>query len=300
MKYIILYCSLFVSLIFSPHGRSFTCKVTDTGKIITSGSANVKVMMAPTIGVNENLVVDLSSSIVCKNDSRNGSIVDYVNLDSGTTFGGALNAFDGSVYWAGNFYTLPMTSNSSVYAITQTSYQGLPLRMYLKATGAAGGVAIHSGELIAQLNMHKVASDGNPRDFIWYIYANNDVVVPTGGCDVSARNVTVTLPDYPGTVDIPLTVHCAQTQKLSFYITGKTAGNSNTVFVNQSSNSPAGGVGIELMSKGNVLQTNANMPLGNVGTNPVSLGLMATYGLTGDSVTAGNVQSVINVTFLYE
>ena len=34
--------------------------------------------------------------------------------------------------------------------------------------------------------------------FVWNIYANNDVVVPTGGCDVSAHDVTVTLPDYPG------------------------------------------------------------------------------------------------------
>ena len=79
-----------------------------------------------------------------------------------------------------------MNSNSSVYIITHTDYRGLPLRMYLTATGAAGGVVINSGELIARLNMHKVASDGNPRDFTWNIYANNNVVVPTGGCDVSA------------------------------------------------------------------------------------------------------------------
>lgn len=148
---------------------AFTCKVADTGQTMTSGAANVYVNLTPSIGVGQNLVVDLSSSIVCKNDSSGGSIIDYINLTSGSAFGGALEAFTGSIYWAGNTYPLPMNSNSSVYIITHTDYRGLPLRMYLTATGAAGGVVINSGELIARLNMHKVASDGNPRDFTEYL-----------------------------------------------------------------------------------------------------------------------------------
>ncbi|MCQ4856862.1 hypothetical protein NE471_28625, partial [Escherichia coli] len=64
------------------------------------------------------------------------------------------------------------------------------------------------------------------------IYANNDVVVPTGGCDVSARDVTVTLPDYPGSVTIPLTVYCAKSQNLGYYLSGTTADAGNSIFTN--------------------------------------------------------------------
>lgn len=300
MKKIIALFTALLLMGWSLDVAAFTCKVADTGQTMTSGAANVYVNLTPSIGVGQNLVVDLSSSIVCKNDSSGGSIIDYINLTSGSAFGGALEAFTGSIYWAGNTYPLPMNSNSSVYIITHTDYRGLPLRMYLTATGAAGGVVINSGELIARLNMHKVASDGNPRDFTWNIYANNNVVVPTGGCDVSARDVTVTLPDYPGTMAVPVTVHCAQNQSLAYYLTGTTADSANSIFRNTASASPAQGIGVQLTRNGTVVPANSNVSLGTVGTSPVNLGLTATYARTSGQVTAGNVQSIIGVTFVYQ
>ncbi|HFR1153832.1 TPA: hypothetical protein ACHURF_003721, partial [Shigella flexneri] len=39
---------------------------------------------------------------------------------------------------------------------------------------------------------------------------------------------------------------------------------------------------------------------GSVGTSAVSLGLTANYARTGGQVTAGNVQSIIGVTFVYQ
>ncbi|MDP1211671.1 fimbrial protein, partial [Klebsiella pneumoniae] len=77
--------------------------------------------------------------------------------------------------------------------------------------------------------------------FIWNIYANNDVVVPTGACDVSARDVTVTLPDHPGSMAVPLTVHCAQSQQLGYDLSGTTADSANAIFTNPASASPAQG-----------------------------------------------------------
>ncbi|AEG95423.1 MULTISPECIES: fimbrial protein [Klebsiella] len=300
MKKIIALFTALLLMGWSLDVAAFTCKVADTGQTMTSGAANVYVNLTPSIGVGQNLVVDLSSSIVCKNDSSGGSIIDYINLTSGSAFGGALEAFTGSIYWAGNTYPLPMNSNSSVYIITHTDYRGLPLRMYLTATGAAGGVVINSGELIARLNMHKVASDGNPRDFTWNIYANNNVVVPTGGCDVSARDVTVTLPDYPGSMAVPVTVHCAQNQNLAYYLTGTTADSANSIFRNTASASPAQGIGVQLTRNGTAVPANSNVSLGTVGTSPVNLGLTATYARTSGQVTAGNVQSIIGVTFVYQ
>lgn len=300
MKKIIALFTALLLMGWSLDVAAFTCKVADTGQTMTSGAANVYVNLTPSIGVGQNLVVDLSSSIVCKNDSSGGSIIDYINLTSGSAFGGALEAFTGSIYWAGNTYPLPMNSNSSVNIITHTDYRGLPLRMYLTATGAAGGVVINSGELIARLNMHKVASDGNPRDFTWNIYANNNVVVPTGGCDVSARDVTVTLPDYPGSMAVPVTVHCAQNQNLAYYLTGTTADSANSIFRNTASASPAQGIGVQLTRNGTAVPANSNVSLGTVGTSPVNLGLTATYARTSGQVTAGNVQSIIGVTFVYQ
>ncbi|SQA97216.1 Uncharacterised protein [Cedecea neteri] len=40
--------------------------------------------------------------------------------------------------------------------------------------------------------------------------------------------------------------------------------------------------------------------LGTVGSTPVDLGLTATYARTTGQVTAGNVQSIIGVTFVYQ
>ncbi|HDV1638990.1 TPA: fimbria/pilus outer membrane usher protein, partial [Escherichia coli] len=48
------------------------------------------------------------------------------------------------------------------------------------------------------------------------------------------------------------------------------------------------------------LKTGENVSLGTVNKSKVPLGLSATYGQTGNKVSAGTVQSVIGVTFIYE
>ena len=300
-KIIVLFTSLLL-MGWSLDAAAFSCQVPDTGQTMDSGSANIYVNLAPSIGVGQNLVVDLSSSIFCRNDdgSESNQLIDYINLTNGTAFGGALAAFTGSIYWNTNSYPLPLNSSSSKYIVTENTYLGLPLRMYLTATGTAGGVVINAGELIARLNMHKVASNGNPKDFTWNIYANNNVVIPTGGCDVSTRDVTVTLPDYPGTMAVPVTIHCAQNQNIAYYLTGTTADRSNSIFRNTASASPAQGIGVQITRNGTVVPANRNVSLGKVGTSPVNLGLTATYARTSDPITAGNVQSIIGVTFVYE
>ncbi|WLP14635.1 fimbrial protein [Klebsiella michiganensis] len=300
-KVIVLFTSLLL-MGWSLDAAAFSCQAPDTGQKMDSGSANIYVNLAPSIGVGQNLVVDLSSSIICRNDdgSESNQLIDYINLTNGTAFGGALAAFTGSIYWNTNSYPLPLNSSSSKYIVTDNNYLGLPLRMYLTATGTAGGVVINAGELIARLNMHKVASNGNPKDFTWNIYANNNVVIPTGGCDVSTRDVTVTLPDYPGTMAVPVTIHCAQNQNIAYYLTGTTADRSNSIFRNTASASPAQGIGVQITRNGTVVPANRNVSLGKVGTSSVNLGLTATYARTSDPITAGNVQSIIGVTFVYE
>ncbi|VFS75137.1 fimbrial chaperone protein [Raoultella planticola] len=111
---------------------------------------------------------------------------------------------------------------------------------------------------------------------------------------------TVTLPDYPGSMAVPVTVHCAQNQNLGYYLSGTTADTANSIFSNTASTSAAQGIGVQMTRNGSIVPANSTVSLGTVGTSPVNLGLTATYARTTGQVTAGNVQSIIGVTFVYQ
>ncbi|CCG86519.1 fimbrial protein [Erwinia piriflorinigrans] len=291
-------CSL---MMFSTGANAFACKTAAGAEIpIGGGSENVYVDLVPSVGIGQNLVVDLSTQIACRNDYPN-THTDYVSLLKGSAYGGALENFKGSINYSGSSYPFPTDSETKNITYKSKTETPWPTKLYLTAIGsAADGVAIKAGTLVAILNMHQTNNYGESNSYIWNIYALNSVVVPTGGCDVSARNVTVTLPDYPATAEVPLTVHCGENLKLSYYLTGATADTANTVFSNTSSSNPAEGIGVQLSNRNGIIASNKNVSLGTVGTNPVSLGLTASYARTTGQVVAGNVQSLIGVTFVYE
>ena len=100
---------------------------------------------------------------------------------------------------------------------------------------------------------------------------------------------------------IPLGVYCSSEQKLSFYLSGATTDSARQVFANAAPDATkASGVGVSLIRNGKILATGENVSLGTVNKSKVPLGLSATYGQTGNKVSAGTVQSVIGVTFIYE
>lgn len=100
---------------YSSGVTAFTCKVSATGQTITSGTANVYVNLTPSIGVGQNLIVDLSSQIQCKNDSTPPNIdTDYVKLTDGSAYGGVLDNFNGTVYWNGKTYPMPLNTNTKM------------------------------------------------------------------------------------------------------------------------------------------------------------------------------------------
>lgn len=267
---------------------------------IGGGSANVYVNLAPAVNVGQNLVVDLSTQIFCHNDYPE-TITDYVTLQRGSAYGGVLSSFSGTVKYNGSSYPFPTTSETPRVVYNSRTDKPWPVALYLTPMSSAGGVAIKAGSLIAVLILRQTNNyNSDDFQFVWNIYANNDVVVPTGGCDVSARDVTVTLPDYPGSVPIPLTVYCAKSQNLGYYLSGTTADAGNSIFTNIASFSPAQGVGVQLTRNGTIIPANNTVSLGAVGTSAVSLGLTANYARTGGQVTAGNVQSIIGVTFVYQ
>lgn len=293
---------------YSSGADAFTCR-DSRGNTLNSaagtGSLNVYANLTPSVQPGQVLVVDLSQSISCKNDSPN-SRNDLVSLLSRSAYGGVLQNFNGTVKYYGSSYPFPTTYETKQVNNRSGSFVPWDTQLFLSPVSTAGGVVVNQGTLIARLVMRQVGSNisngGNVRTatFTWNVYANNTVVVPTGGCDVSSRNVTVTLPDYPGTAAVPLTVHCGQNQQLAYYLTGTTADTASTIFTNTSSSNPATGVGVQLSNRNGIVATNKNVSLGTVGTSPVSLGLTASYARTTGQVVAGNVQSIIGVTFVYE
>ncbi|BBV77921.1 fimbrial protein FimH [Raoultella planticola] len=296
--------------ILSAKTFAFSC-MTSAGPIYDGGgSANVYVNLAPQLSSGQVLVVNLGDSISCRNDDP-ANFWDYARIEAGSSYSGVLNSFHGTLSYYGTSYNLPLSSPTSYFQYTWGQYQPLNLMMYLTPIGNnVSGTSIKQGDLITVLNLFKQAyystgsgaghSSGNT-SMTWYIYANNNTVVPTGGCDVSSRNVIVNLPDYPGSMTpVPLTVSCLQSQKLSYYISGAVANTGNNIFSNTASSSSAQGVGIEISNANGVLSTGSNVSLGTVGASAVDLGLKANYALTGGQVIAGNVQSLIGVTFIYQ
>lgn len=293
------------TLCLAAKSQAFTCNV-DGGPNIGSGNTTVSVNLTPVLQENENLVIDLSQHIKCWNNYGGWYDTDHINLVKGSSFGGSLTTFKGSLFWNNATYPFPLTTDTNVLLIGEKTPMPLPLRLYLTPIGnnPTGGVVIKPGEIIAYIHMYKISElgSGDPRHFTWTIKANNAVVIPTAGCDVSSRNLTVNLPDYPGSAGVPLTVHCGKNQKLSFYITGTTVGNGKNIFANLYSPQTlaAKGVGIQLLRDGQALSTNQSVSLGTVGKSPVNLGLSATYQKTDGQISAGNVQSIIGVNFTYD
>lgn len=301
MKNVIALLTTLLLAGWSFNAWSFACKTAGGTTIpIGGGSANVYVDLAPAVNVGQNLVVDLSTQIFCHNDYPE-TITDYVTLQRGSAYGGVLSSFSGTVKYNGTSYPFPTTTETSRIIYNSKTDKPWPTALYLTPISSAGGVAISAGTLIAVMILRQTNNkNSDDFQFVWNIYANNNVVVPTGGCDVSARNVTVTLPDYPGSTAIPLTVYCAQSQKLGYYLSGTTADAANSIFTNTASASPAQGIGVQLMRNSSVLPANSTVSLGTVTTSAVNLGLTATYARTSGQVTAGNVQSIIGVTFVYQ
>lgn len=293
---------------YSEVSWGYLCITSANSTPINRGTVNISVAIQPQVRLGQNIALNLGSHIQCMNETPwNTRAVDVIKLTAGSGFAGSVSSLEGTVIWNGRNYPMPLTGTTDIIRITSGAFTPLPLQMTFTPINdpPAGAIFIRAGERIASINMHKeyVWDTGvtiDPEDFTWNIVANNDVYMPTGTCDVSSRNVTVLLPDYPPASETPvdLTVHCTSGKNLSYYLTGATVSENNTIFTNTAS-SPAQGVGVQLLHNGTPLAANERVDLGSVGSSAVSLNLTAAYARTTGQVTAGNVQSVIGVTFIY-
>ncbi len=304
----LLSINLFIYFAGASSAYAFTCRDTTGNTLSYTQSpvtANAYVNLVPSVQSGQNLVVDLSQSISCQNDDP-GRRNDMVSMLRGSAYGGILSNFRGSLRYYRASYTFPLNSPTHQQNFNSGSFIPWNTQLYLTPVSAAGGVVINRGTHFATLVMYQVGSniigggDVHTATFTWNLYANNNVIIPIGGCDVSSRNVVVTLPEYPGTAQVPLSIYCASSQNISYYLSG-TTDTSTSIFANTlSGTNTAKGVGIQLVRNGNAISANQDVSLGRVGTSAVSLGLSARYARTTGQVTAGKVQSVISVTFIYD
>lgn len=292
----------FFLMIWSVNAWSFACKTNTGGNIpIGGGTANVYVNLAPEVNIGQVLVVDLSKQVFCHNDDPSYH-TDMLRMWPGTMYNGALQGFSGSIKFNGSYFSLPLAKIPEPVYYTSKTDTPIPVQLYLTPISVAGSIAIASGTPIASLIMLQSNNKNDSALYIWNIYSNNNVIVPTGGCDVTARNVAVNLPDYPTTaeVPVPIMIHCTKNQNIGYYLSGSTTDSSSSIFTNTASASQSQGVGIQILEHGRVMPANHTVSLGGVGDSPVDLGLTATYARTTGPITAGNVQSIIGVTFVYQ
>lgn len=133
--------------------------------------------------------------------------------------------------------------------------------------------------------------------------AANRMVIQIPSCDFTSASYSVTLPDYTqiGTtpVAVPLGVICYQSQNsgtFSYTLTGNTVTGDNTIF---SSDGTAQGIGVRFFKNSQPITVNQNVPFDYVSSNQTDLGLSVAYARTGAHLTAGTVQSRININITY-
>lgn len=300
---------------------AFTCTNT-TGQTLSSlGDSEVtkygeiRVNVQPTLNQRDQLVIDLSSIISCKNDDP-GDSADKIRIQDGA-FLGPLQRFNS---------VLDGENRLQFYDdIDRFPLDGLLVRQHILPSGSeeplyakiifipkpvTNGLLVKNGDPIAYIVLKRMAGDRREVNFRWTIIAANDVTMPTKSCDVSTKSVIVTLPDYPpvttpGTPSgnpksIDLTIHCTTDQKLIYKISGTTVAGNKTIFANTASAPAAQGIGIQFYYRGTIIPVDTPISLGVVGTDAVKLELTTNYELTGEEVTAGLVQAIVYVKFDYQ
>lgn len=249
-----------------------------------------------------NIIVDLEPIITCKHEGG-GKTKDNLWFKY-SILGPKFQSYNVTLIYFLNTIKFPMViDNHGKYRheYAENQHRNFKYKLIMSPVSGAGGVQIKKGDLISEIAIYKnTQKSPDRREFYWKVYANNDVIVPTGGCDINNRNISIRMGDYPVDIsekDIDLSVRCAKRVNLKFSLSGRT--DSQSIFSNISSNLPASGIGIEIVRNGQAVPVNTEVNMGNVGTAPRQLGLKARYVLNGKTLTTGNVQSVIGVNFTY-
>lgn len=292
--------------IYSKAGYTFQCKLENpsTGWF-SDGDHNVHVNLAPTVQSGGNIIVDLNNYMTCKHEgggkTKDRLWFQYANI--GTKF----NGYNVTAIYGGAAYRLPMpntTIGKNMVDYSENQHRRVDFKFILSPVSAAGGIPIKRGDHIGDLFTYKnTAKSPTQRYFVWRIYANNDVAIPTGTCDVSQRNLTVNLPNYNINnveASVPLQVKCTRAISLKFLIDGVMSPGSTDIFKNIHTGTAARGIGISVTRDGSPIRINTPVDIGRITNNFVDLRIKVGYKKTNiEPLSPGEVRSIINVNFTY-
>lgn len=295
----------------SSQTMAFRCSVNG-GPDNDQGTADLRLNLIPSIGSSYNIIVDLSQYVQCYNENGvDGDPTDYFLVEARSSVD-ILSGYTALLKLGSNpLINFPLANDSLPYGFVASNGRPrvpVPLSILFSPVGAAGGQNITNGQRIATLYMRKYYERPGRDEmrFTWNIFAANDVLIPTGGCNVSDRDVSVSLPPYDATSNQPfpvqLTVNCPSGDKRLEYTLSGTTDSSQTIFTNMAPlvPTPAQGIGIQMLdSNNNVITAGRPVSLGIVGPSSVDLKLKARYAQTVGQVTAGPVKSIIAVVFSY-
>lgn len=293
------------------NGLATMCQ--NSGKDITDkdqGHVLVHVKLEPSVSTEGNMVLNLGDFVSCKSRyTPGGGGIVFISFKAKSNFWGELKNYPGYMMFYSQIKVFPLNSDTEKVAFNNSYYMPLLAKFFIEPDSSASGVVVGAGNFIGEIYVQledRGPTGGGPikyENYIWkLVHMGGDIVIPTGTCDVSARNVTVSLPDYPASTStpVPISVNCLKKQRLSYYLSGTTEDAGNAIFRNAASVSAAQGVGIQMTRNGKVIPANSNVSLGTVEKSSVDLGLTASYARTSGPLTAGNVQSIIGVTFVYQ
>ncbi|ENU7857287.1 fimbrial protein, partial [Escherichia coli] len=229
-------CVLFTFIMaYSQPSFALLCRNNQTGQIFQSGDSSFTISISPVQYDKTITVLDLNQLVSCKNEDSSGQNYDYLRVRQGTGFSPSLDAktygrLDFTDRPSGYSQTLPLQQDTkpTINYWKYNIWEPFPLRMYLYPEPGVFGKLIHAGELVATVYVNKFSTKGQEageRNFTWRFYAKNESYIETGTCHVSAHDVKVNLPDYPGgPVVVPLTVRCDQPQSVSYTLSGPATG----------------------------------------------------------------------------
>lgn len=321
---------IFIFLLAISYKASANCSFNG-GPFISEGNVTLWVDTKPVLNNGETIFVDIDGNIFCSHVGKKpsgggggggiggiGPIGD-VNLflleeaRVSSFFGQSESFVEFTKYLAPYRFRLPVLPNSLAFSTIAWVHGlsdfglgpgnfSLGMRFLLKPKDNVPSIPIYGGDEIAFVKFSLQIGNNPKKYYSVRIVSTNSIVIPTGGCDVSARNINVVMGDYPldtSPRNINLRVRCPGTpgKNVKFSLSGRT--DSPTIFSNISTNSPASGIGVEIMRNGSPLRVNTDVGIGVVDASEKDLNISAKYALNGKPLRTGNFQSVISVNFTY-
>ncbi|WP_174261233.1 hypothetical protein [Pantoea ananatis] len=294
---------LFPLLTWAGHAR-ISCTpppAYDAGRNWVDTSVSIPVALPDTMEVGQTVTINPSQLLQCMIITSN-SIQRVDNLN--TAQASLITSLISSLY-PSQYMTFRQSQYINQQVIIYTPYPNQYDSLYFYTVQP--GVINPGDTLFTVAYGSKVrlasTSDSSVNVVIPFVAANRSVIV-NRNCDFSSQSASVTLPEYSvaGTAatSVPLSLSCTAGSNIygTMNLTGTTTSGDNTVFTSDGS---AQGVGVRFYYNSQPVAANQNLQFGPISGNniPTTLGLSVAYARTSGRLTAGTVQSRVNLNFTY-